>query len=182
MKKNKIKSVEEALQLFEDCTIKRGVAIDADDVKTYNKLLPTVYNCIVYLYDNQQLNLLYKFLKHNNSYVRSFAAYALLPLFENECVKVLHEIANGNYGIQGLNAETTLMMWRDGELKFPYQDNWGKTSHSKQEDNASVEVSKKKKNKRKVKSSLQRFFVCPKSSNVIQRVTIICVMNSRGSM
>ena len=171
MKKNKIKSVEEALQLFEDCTIKRGVAIDADDVKTYNKLLPTVYNCIVYLYDNQQLNLLYKFLKHNNSYVRSFAAYALLPLFENECVKVLHEIANGNYGIQGLNAETTLMMWRDGELKFPYQTNSGKKSVSQKEDKHSIEVSNKNEEHLKDEDFspetlwLSQIFECPPTSD-----------------
>ena len=139
----KINSIEDALLLFEENTIKRGEALSADDFKTYNKYLPTINKCIVYLYDNQQLNLLYKFLKHNNHYVRSLAAYALLPLFENECVKVLNEIANGNYGIQGLNAKRTLMMWRDGELKFPYQTNSGKKSAPQKEDKYSAEVSNK---------------------------------------
>lgn len=138
----KINSIEDALLLFEENTIKRGEALSADDFKTYNKYLPTINKCIVYLYDNQQLNLLYKFLKHNNHYVRSLAAYALLPLFENECVKVLNEIANGNYGIQGLNAETTLKMWYDGELKFPYQTDRDQKSSLEKVEKPSVEVNK----------------------------------------
>jgi hypothetical protein len=119
----KINSIEDALLLFEENTIKRGEALSADDFKTYNKYLPTINKCIVYLYDNQQLNLLYKFLKHNNHYVRSLAAYALLPLFENECVKVLNEIANGNYGFLSINAEKTLKEWKEGRLEFLFISN-----------------------------------------------------------
>jgi hypothetical protein len=143
MKMNKITSVEEALQLFEDITIKRGSALDADDFKTYNKQFSQVHKCIMYLYEQQQIHLLRIYFKHNNQHVRYSAASALLPLYEKESTKILSDIASGNYGLLSLNAKTTLMMWRDGELKFPYQTNSGKKSVSQKEDKHSIEVSNK---------------------------------------
>ena len=85
----KINSIEDALLLFEKNTTKRGEALFANDFKTYNKYLPTINKCIVYLYDHQQLQLLYKFLTHENYLVRSTTAYVLLPLYEKECIRVL---------------------------------------------------------------------------------------------
>ena len=84
MKMNKITSVDEALQLFEDITIKRGSALDADDFKTYNKQFSQVHKCIMYLYEQQQIHLLRIYFKHNNQHVRYSAASALLPLYEKE--------------------------------------------------------------------------------------------------
>ncbi len=128
MKINKINSTEDALRLFEESIVKRGVAFDADDFKTYNKYLPIIYKCMEYLYKNKQLDLLYKYLSHENQHVRSTTAYALFPLYEKDCIKVLQEIVNGNYGLLCLNAKTTLMMWYDGDLKYPFLPGYGKKS------------------------------------------------------
>ena len=164
---NKITSVEEALQLFENITIKRGSALDADDFKTYNKQFSQVHKCIMYLYEQQQIHLLRIYFKHNNQHVRYSAASALLPLYEEESTHILSDIASGNYGLLSLNAKTTLMMWRDGELKFPYQTNSGKKSAPQKEDKHSVEVSNK--NEEHVNSEdfspetlqLSQIFECP---------------------
>ena len=163
---NKITSVEEALQLFENITIKRGSALDADDFKTYNKQFTQVHKCIMYLYEHQQIHLLRIYFKHNNQHVRYSAASALLPLYEKESTKILSDIASGNYGLLSLNAKTTLMMWRDGELKFPYQTNSGKKPIPQKEDKHSVEVSNKKEEQEKSDNfspetlRLSRLFEC----------------------
>ena len=164
---NKITSVEEALQLFEDITIKRGSALDADDFKTYNKQFSQVHKCIMYLYEQQQIHLLRIYFKHNNQHVRYSAASALLPLYEKESTKILSDIASGNYGLLSLNAKTTLMMWRDGELKFPYQTNSSKKPIPQKEDKHSVEVSNKKEEQEKSDNfstetlRLSQIFECP---------------------
>ena len=137
---NKITSVEEALQLFENITIKRGSALDADDFKTYNKQFTQVHKCIMYLYEHQQIHLLRIYFKHNNQHVRYSAASALLPLYEEESTHILSDIASGNYGLLSLNAKRTLMMWRDGELKFPYQTNSEKKSAPQKEDKPSADI------------------------------------------
>ena len=41
---------------------------------------------------------------------------------EERSKAVLNQIANNNYGIHSLNAETTLQRWNDNEIIFPYQD------------------------------------------------------------
>lgn len=140
----KITSAEEALHSFEDFTIKRGFALDADDFKTYNKQFSQVHKCIMYLYEKQQIHLLRIYLKHNNQHVRFSAASALLPLYEKECTKILSDIALGNYGLLSLNAKTTLMMWHKGELRFPYQTNSSKKSAPQNEDKTLVKLSNKK--------------------------------------
>ena len=139
MRKHKINSIEEALHLFEESTERRGEALDNDDFKTYNKFLSPIYKCIAYLHEQQQLHLLYRFLTHKNYMVRSTTAYVLLPMYEKDCIKVLNEIINGNYGIQCLNAKRILMSWKNGELKFPYQVDYYNKSTSK-EDKPSVVV------------------------------------------
>lgn len=166
-KKKSIQSVEEALLLFKECVEKRGVALDEDDIKTYNKLLPKLCESIVYLYDNQQLKLLYKFLHHENHYVRSSAAWALLPLFEDDCIKVLQEIAEGDYGFESVDAKYTIKMWHDGEIIYPYQPEWGKKTKPKK---ATASTNKSDCTTEKIETEtapvslslrLSRLFECP---------------------
>ena len=163
---NKITSVEEALQLFENITIKRGSALDADDFKTYNKQFTQVHKCIMYLYEHQQIHLLRIYFKHNNQHVRYSAASALLPLYEEESTHILSDIASGNYGLLSLNAKTTLMMWRDGELKFPYQTNSEKKSAPQKEDKPSADIDNNVEQKKSEDFSpgalqLSQIFECP---------------------
>ena len=163
---NIITSVEEALQLFENITIKRGSALDVDDFKTYNKQFTQVHKCIMYLYEHQQIHLLRIYFKHNNQHVRYSAASALLPLYEEESTHILSDIASGNYGLLSLNAKTTLMMWRDGELKFPYQTNSEKKSAPQKEDKPSADIDNNVEQKKSEDFSpgtlqLSQIFECP---------------------
>ena len=129
MKKKEIQSVEEALRTIEESAIIRGAAIMKGDAKKGNKYVPILNKALVYLYEHDSLAALKPLLSHSDFNVREYAAYALLPLFEDECRKVLLEIANGDnriYQIQGLNAEMTLLWWDIGELRYPYQPDYGK--------------------------------------------------------
>ena len=141
--RNKIKNVEEALQLFEEQITISGTAQDADDYKLHNKCKVTIDKCIIFLYEQGQLEALHKFLTHGNYYVRLTTAYVLLPLYENESKKVLYEIAKGNYGLSKLSAEMILKQWATGKLVFPYQSNYGKRSSPKKEEKSSSKVSNK---------------------------------------
>lgn len=128
MKKTKIRSIEEAVSVYEESSIIMGTATMNGDAKTNNKYVPVQNRALVYLYEHDSLAALHPLLSHSNFNVRLYAAYALLPLFEDECRKELLEIANGDcriYEIQGFNAEMTLMLWDIGELRFPYQPDFG---------------------------------------------------------
>lgn len=138
----KIKSVEEAVKMIEVCAIKEYEATENGDYKTNNKYARYEAKCIKYLYEHNKLCTLHEYLKHEHSRVRLSAAYALLPIFENECVKVLNEIANGNYGFSGISAKMILMQWYDGELKFPYQTDRDQNSSPEKVEKPSVEVNK----------------------------------------
>ena len=128
MKKTKIQSVDEAVSVYEESSIIMGTATMNGDAKTNNKYVPIQNRVLVYLYEHDSLAALHPLLSHSDFNVRLYAAYALLPLFEDECRKELLEIANGDsriYKIQGFNAEMTLMLWDIGELRFPYQPDYG---------------------------------------------------------
>lgn len=127
--KKRIKSVEEAVSVIEESSIIRGAATIKGDAKTGNKYVPIQNRALVYLYDHDSLAALEPLLSHNDFNVRQFAAYALLPLYEERCKEVLSEIANGDrkiYEIQSFNAEMTLLWWDIGELRYPYQPDFGK--------------------------------------------------------
>ena len=166
MRANKINSIEDALKLFEESTSKRGDALDANDIKTYNKYLPAVNKCVIYLYEHHQLQLLYQFLSHDNYLVRSTAAYVLLPLYEKECIKVLSEIINGDYGAQSLNVERILMRWGDGDLVFPYQSEYNKKPVPPKEYKPSEKANEVEETAERKKNSpdtlrLSQIFECP---------------------
>lgn len=108
MKKTKIQSIEEAVSVYEESSIIMGTATMNGDAKTNNKYVPVQNRALVYLYEHDSLAALHPLLSHSDFNVRLYAAYALLPLFEDECRKELLEIANGDcriYEIQGFNAE-----------------------------------------------------------------------------
>lgn len=162
----KIKSVEEAVRMIEVCAIKEGEATENGDYKTNNKYARYEANCIEYLYKHGQLHALCSYLKHDNHSVRLSAAYALLPLYEEDCKKVLYELAKGDYGVCGLDAEMILKQWNAGELKFPYQADWGKKSSLKKEEKSSVDINNKVEQEKSEYFSpdtlrLSQLFECP---------------------
>ena len=166
----KIKSVEEAVQMIEVCAIKEGEATENGDYKTNNKYARYEANCIKYLYKHGQLQALCSYLKHDNHSVRLSAAYALLPLYEEDCKKVLYELAKGDYGVCGLDAEMILKQWESGEIVYPYQPKYGKIPIPNKEEFPSDKVDYIDKNGRDEEFSpealrLSRIFECLPTSN-----------------
>ena len=164
-----IKSVVYAVQMFEVCAIKEGEATERGDYKTNNKYAHLKTKCIKYLYESNQLHLLYDYLKHENSRVRLSAACVLLPLYEDECKEILQEIVNGNYGFNCLSAKMVLTQWNTGELEFPYKIEQSKKSSPNNEDNPSGKMNNVEKVVNNEESSsetlrLSRIFGCPPTS------------------
>lgn len=166
----KTKSIEKNLQTFEACAIKEEEATKRGDFKANNKYARLKAKCINYLFENNQLYLLHKYLRHENSRVRLSAAYVLLPLYEEECKEILQEIVNGNYGFSGLSAKMVLTQWNTGELQFPYKIEQSKNSSPNKEDNPSGNMSSVEKvvNTEGFSSEtlrLSRIFECPPTSD-----------------
>lgn len=122
MKKNR--NSEEAVIVFEKCSLICGLATENGDYKTNNKNFIKMMRCIKYLYEQKQLFLLKPLLNHENPAVRSDCAFALLPFETQVCESVLSEVANGKYGIHSSNAYYTLREWKRGKLIFPWQSEW----------------------------------------------------------
>ena len=165
-----VNNVDEALQLFEEQTTLGGLAQDKSDFKLFNKYQDKTNKCIVFLYHQQQLKALFKYLSHNNPYVRLMAAYALLPFYEEESKEVLCEISMGNCGLTSLSAEMILKQWADGKLKFPYQADWGKETSPKKEEKSSVVTDTHVEHMKSEDFSpeilrLSRLFECPPTSD-----------------
>lgn len=170
MSKFEVNNVDEALQLFEEQATLGGLAQDKSDFKLFNKYQAKTNKCIVFLYQQQQLKALFKFLSHDNYYVRLMAAYALLPFCEEESKEVLYNISKGNCGLTRLSAEMILKQWHAGELKFPYQDGWGKKPSPKKEEKSSVVIDNKVEHVKSEEFSpeilrLSRLFECPPTSD-----------------
>ena len=125
LNKKKRDNIEDILNTFELSAIQQSSAQEQGDHKTYNKFQKIIMKCIVKLHDGHCLHLLQKFLTHDNSNVRLCAAYALLPVCEKESMSVLDEIAKGKYFLQSISAEWTMRFWRNGELIYPYQKEYG---------------------------------------------------------
>jgi hypothetical protein len=112
----KIKDVEMALKLFESAAVAHAEASEKGDYKKANKNYVILEKAITFLRDHGRVQLLTKFLSHEDMGIRVWAATYLLPTQENIAVKVLEAIASGPSGIQRLDAETTLSEWRKGNL------------------------------------------------------------------
>lgn len=71
----KIKNIEEALAIFEDCAIKRGMAIDEGCYKNVNKNFTKTMRIAQYLYNQNSLELLEKYLDDENPWLKLITAY-----------------------------------------------------------------------------------------------------------
>ncbi len=116
-----IKSVEEAISLFEENSIKQAQTMETGDYKVGNLCFDNKIKCLSYLYEHEKLELLENYLSHENVGVRETAAYAYLSICPQKGEEVLSEIANGDYGFHSINAEMTLKEWKGGRLTFLFQ-------------------------------------------------------------
>ena len=107
-----IRTIEEALTLFEENSIIHGNASLDGNYKVGNKAYDIVTKCTNFLTENNKIELLLPFLEHENVSVRLGAAYALLPLYTKESKKTLKQIKKKDESIIGFDAEMVLKEWR----------------------------------------------------------------------
>lgn len=115
----RIESIDQALKLFEEYSIKRGKALDNGDSKTANRCYDNIGKIVHLLREEKQLARLSVFYNHTNAFVRLVAAAYLLPVFEKESIKIMKEVSREN-GIVSLNAKLTIQEWKNGNLRNFY--------------------------------------------------------------
>lgn len=112
-------TIEQALSLFEQLSIKRGNALNKGNSKTANYCYDKIKKVVSFLKENEELPKLSAFYNHSNPQVRLTAAAYLLPIFEKESLNVLKEVSKEE-NIIGLCAEMTIQEWKNGNLKNFY--------------------------------------------------------------
>lgn len=121
MKRQDLKhaSISELLDIYADAAISHGTAMSVGDHKVANKsydIVAGVYREIRHRGPETQKALL-TLIVHNDPLVRRWAASHALEFAPEEGTPILEEIAKSG-GLMGLNAEMTLMEWRNGTLEF----------------------------------------------------------------
>lgn len=116
----KIKNLKEALEIFEDAAIKQADAItQKGSSKIANRNYDKILSVAQYLRENKLLPELSVFYTHPNLSVRSWAAAYLLPVYEEESIKILEEIAKFE-GFGALDADILIKEWKKGKLRDFY--------------------------------------------------------------
>ena len=118
--KKAINSVEEAVELYVNNARIHGEASETGNYRKANKAHDIIRKCEKYLYDNNSMILLEKYLNDPANGVRNWVSYDLLPVIPEKAIKVKEDIANGPFGAAKATASTTLELWKKGELTFPY--------------------------------------------------------------
>ena len=114
----KIKNLKDALEIFEDAAIKQADAI-MQKGKIANRNYDKILSVAQYLRENKLLPELSVFYMHPNLSVRSWAAAYLLPVYEEESIKILEEIAKFE-GFGALDADILIKEWKKGKLRDFY--------------------------------------------------------------
>ncbi len=140
--KMKIRSIEDAISIIEESAVAQARATETGDYKVGNKHIDREMKALTYLYQQGHLSDLKTFLKHKDVGVRYFAAYALLPIYEDLSKAVLQEIANNYNNIHGSDAMTILKEWDKGNITYPYQEEWNRKNNETKTDNTEKDVSK----------------------------------------
>ena len=118
--KKAINSVEEAVELYVNNARIHGEASETGNYRKANKAHDIIRKCEKYLYDNNSMILLEKYLNDPIPGVRVWIALDLLPIIPEKAIEVLEEIANGSYGVAKIDASDILNEWNKGTLVFPY--------------------------------------------------------------
>ena len=107
----KIKNVEDALALFELCTIIHDECNKSGDYRKSNKALDDKRKVIKYLLENDSIQNLKVFYKSSNLFARLSAATYLAPLDSENCYKIIKEIMDADEGWASFDAKYTLKEW-----------------------------------------------------------------------
>lgn len=114
-----IKNVKDALELFEKAAIKQSEAIDKGNSKVANYNYDIMVEVAKFLRANKSLKELSVFYEHPNISVRSFAAAYLLPIDEENSIRVLDEIVKMKV-LGSFDAKMTIQEWKNGNLRNYY--------------------------------------------------------------
>lgn len=112
-----IQNTDTALEIFEEAATSHSNAIETGDYKVANKSYDRIIVAAAFLKQEGKIRLVSKFLNHASSGVRSWAAAYLLPIQEQDAIRVLESVAKGK-GLLSFEAEMTLSEWRKGNLKL----------------------------------------------------------------
>lgn len=115
----KINNVEEALALFQDAAIKHEEASKEGNYKVVNLNYGKIADAVKFLKERCELDKLSVFYNHPSAGVCVFAAAYLLPVFEDDSIRVLRKISKGK-GLNSVTAEMTLKEWLNGNLRDFY--------------------------------------------------------------
>lgn len=115
----KINNIEAALNLFEQSRIKQTECIKHGTAKEGNKAYNQSLRAVQYLKKHEALLELKKLFFCAHPAPKYAAALRLLPLIEEESIKVLREVAAGPPSFTRLDAETALKEWAkpDSDLR-----------------------------------------------------------------
>lgn len=103
------------LNAFEQAASKFSEATIEGNARVANRNFDKIEKIVSYLKENDSLDELRMFLKHDVIGVRMLAASYLLSKYEKEASYVLEEISNGK-GMIPFIVEMTLKEWRKGNL------------------------------------------------------------------
>ena len=106
----KINNTKAALKVFEESTIKHADCNDAGNYKEGNKANDRAMKAINYLKKHNELLRLKRFFTHSHIGPRKWAADWLLPICEEESIKLLTEISKGR-GDNAFTARIVLERW-----------------------------------------------------------------------
>lgn len=113
----KINSIEIAIDIIIDTSIKYSETVENGNYRLGNKLQDKMDCAAKYLKDNNCLKCLQNLLNHDNMQVRLSSAYYLLEIDEDVACHTLKNIANKNISHISTSAATILERWSSGELK-----------------------------------------------------------------
>ncbi len=111
-----MKTIKDALEIFEKETINQSFANENGDYKSGNKSEKYIQKSIDFLKKNDSIDKLLKFINHENLNTKIWAASYLLNDFEI-AEEVLENVSKTS-GIHSLIAKTTLSEWKNGNLRF----------------------------------------------------------------
>jgi hypothetical protein len=107
-----IRTIEEALNLFEKNSIIYGSTFISGNYKVCNKAYDIIMKCGDFFKEEEKMDLLLPFLEHEKVSIKYVSACFLLPLYTKESKKTLKRIKKKDESIIGLHAEIALDEWR----------------------------------------------------------------------
>ena len=115
----KIKSVEDALILFELSTIIHDESMQSGEYRKNNKAYHDRKKVIKYLLENNSIEKLKIFYKSSNLFTKLIAATWLAPIDNEVCYRIVKEIMDMHRSGVSLEAEFTLKAWSElSDLKI----------------------------------------------------------------